>query len=465
MPTRYDSKGNITPKWLAKKLKLPHSGRVLKNRFYKVPMSEYIAVADKSNLHVTGVPTKAFANMYEKWAAGGYGLISTGAILLDTIGLDMLPGNLFINPVADSEARRSGFRAMAGAVKQYGALLLGQLQTYTEQVAFYAAKDDTEQETVFEKTKYALKYLHDCGFDGATFVISLLPVKSGEDGRDIDKVCRMIDAWVAAKRSVIPESSKFILGIKLCNSKLQPYGVTFEDLVKIAKKIESSPFDFIELAGGNYEHPYQNDPEREVLFRKIVHEMKHYVKRIPLFATGGFRTVSTMEKVLRDGKLDGIGLARPAAAEFDFPQKVLRQQVQSAIWNPFEQDTQVSVWAGAAQMNQAGLRSLRDCGGDLNFGIMDLSDQNTLEKFMAAKNHFSHKSEELQKQQQWASGVVEIRFSSKGAEATSAVGYMEPVRAGHAGQCLGRCSSNESSRNEELERMWRRYEFRDHGSV
>ncbi|KAI1697944.1 NADH-dependent flavin oxidoreductase nadA [Ditylenchus destructor] len=407
MPARYNSKGNITPKWLAKKLKLPHSGRVLKNRFYKVPMSEYISVADKNNLHVTGVPTKAFSNMYEKWAAGGYGLISTGAILLDTNGLDMLPGNLFINPAADSEARRSGFRAMAGAVKQYGALLLGQLQTYTEQIAFYAAKE--QEETSLEKTKYALKYLYDCGFDGATFVISLLPVKNGEVERDTDKVYRMIDAWVAAKRSVIPESSKFILGIKLCNSKLQPYGVTFEDLVKIAKKIESSPFDFIELAGGNYEHPYENDPDREGLFRKMVDEMKHHVKRTPLFATGGFRTVSTMEKVLREGKLDGIGLARPAAAEFDFPQKVLRQQVQSAIWNPFEQDTQISVWAGAAQMNQAGLRSLKECGGDLNFGVMDLSDQKTLEKFMAAKNHFTQKSEELQKQQQWPSGVVVIR--------------------------------------------------------
>ncbi|KAI1697943.1 NADH-dependent flavin oxidoreductase nadA [Ditylenchus destructor] len=409
MPSRYETKEKAIPKLLGKGLKLPHSGHVLKNRFYKVPMSEYIAVADKSNPRISGIPSKVFANMFEKWAAGGYALISTGAIFLDETGLAMIPGNLMINPEADSAERRAGFKAIPRGVKKHGSYMMGQLMNFGDQMAFCNATNDSEKEAAFEKTKYAIKYLYESGFDGANFVLVFVPSKEGEKGPDLDKVGALIDAMAAAKRSVIPESANFALGIKLSTAKLQPFSVNFDDFVKIAKKIEYSQYDYIELAGGNYEYPYekeQKDQDREAFYRKVIDEVKHQVKSIPFFGTGGFRAVSTMEKMLKDGKLDGIGLARPAAAEFDFPQKVLSHQIQGAKWNPFEQDMETGVMAGAAQMNQAGMRSLSESNGNPNYGVMDLTNEKTLEKFNAAKKDFLEKAAEIKKQEQWAWGVI-----------------------------------------------------------
>ncbi|KAI1699762.1 NADH-dependent flavin oxidoreductase nadA [Ditylenchus destructor] len=474
MPSRYATNETAIPKLLGKELKLPHSKLVLNNRFFKVPMSEYVAVADKSNPKISGIPSKILhSNMFEKWAAGGYALISTGAIFLDEAGLAMIPGNLMINREADSAERRAGFKAIPTGVKRHGSFMMGQLMNFgveppnngspingdlpitaissgpgftskklywldppingppingdlpitaiifgtcsvndppiNDQMAFCNATNDSEKKAAFEKTRYAIKYLYDSGFDGANFVLVFVPAKEGEKGPDLDKVGALIDAMVAAKRSVIPESANFALGIRLSTAKLQPFSVNFDDFVKIAKKIESSQFDYIELAGGNYEYPYekvQKDQDREAFYRKVIDELKLQVKSIPLFGTGGFRTVSTMEKMLRDGKLDGIGLARPAAAEFDFPKKVLSHQIQGAKWNPFEQDMETGVMAGAAQMNQAGLRSLSESKGKPNYGVMDLSNEKTLENSTLQRKTFLGKAEKIKKREQWAWGVI-----------------------------------------------------------
>lgn len=118
-------------------------------------------------------------------------------------------------------------------------------------------------------------------------------------------------------RAAVPKHAKFVFGIKLSSAKLEPFGVKFYEFVQIAKRVDSSDgFDYIELAGGNFEHPYVKDAEREELFRKLVLELKKHLRKVPLYATGGFRSVKIMEKMLREGKLDGIGVARPAAAEF-----------------------------------------------------------------------------------------------------------------------------------------------------
>ncbi|KAI1697947.1 NADH-dependent flavin oxidoreductase nadA [Ditylenchus destructor] len=408
MPSRYETDEEVVPDWLGKDLKLPHSGLVVKNRFYKGPMSEYIAVADKENLKASGVPTAVFANMNEKWAAGGFGMIVTGTILLDETGLARIPGNLLINPEADTPERRAGFKAIADAVKKHGSLMIGRLMNGGEQQSFLKSIGEEVTKSAFHKTKYGIKYLYDSGFSGASYQLVAIPTI--EDGKrpDLAKLFTLIDALVEAKRSTIPEDSSFSLGIKLSTAKFQPFGVTFEDFVKIAQKLESCPFDYIELAGGNYEHPYENARERETFFQKIVDEIKDHVKSIPIIVIGGFRTVKVMERLLKEGKVDGIGLARPAAAEFDFPQKVLNGQVQATKWNPFEQDMAMSVLAGAAQMNQAGLRSLEENNGQPNFGVMDLSDEKVLEKFMAAKNDFVEKAEELRKQGKLAWGAVVI---------------------------------------------------------
>ena len=49
---------------------------------------------------------------------------------------------------------------------------------------------------------------------------------------------------------------------------------------------------------------------REAYFLDYIEKARKLIKT-PLLLTGGFRSVSVMEKALEDGSLDVIGLARP----------------------------------------------------------------------------------------------------------------------------------------------------------
>lgn len=135
-----------------------------------------------------------------------------------------------------------------------------------------------------------------------------------------------------------------------------------------------------------------------------------------LFATGGFRTVAAMENAITSGSLDGIGLGRPAASEFgmamfsllsfnvktmisDFPNKVLHQQIQSALWSPYENDISLAVLASAAQISQAGKTALEETKFDTNFGISNFADEKVQQSFLTAKKVRDAKIEELKKRE------------------------------------------------------------------
>lgn len=53
------------------------------------------------------------------------------------------------------------------------------------------------------------------------------------------------------------------------------------------------------------------------------------MKKTKAYVTGGLRTVKAMVDALQT--VDGVGIARPATHEFDFPAKVLKGEANSAI--------------------------------------------------------------------------------------------------------------------------------------
>uniref|UniRef100_A0AC35FZN6 Arginine kinase n=1 Tax=Panagrolaimus sp. PS1159 TaxID=55785 RepID=A0AC35FZN6_9BILA len=105
---------------------------------------------------------------------------------------------------------------------------------------------------------------------------------------------------------------------------------------------------------------------------------------------------------------DGIGLARPAASEFDFPNKVLKQQIQSAMWSPFEDDMSLGVPAAAAQIAQAGKTGLKETQFDANFGIANFADEKTHQSFLTAKKVRDAEIETMKKEGKLIAGVIQF---------------------------------------------------------
>lgn len=361
-------------------------------------MSEVSTKFDTNDLKSSGIPDKRFVNFYEKWAAGGYGVVSTGMILLDENGRGMFPGNMIIGPDEDSAERRSAFKAIADAVKPHNTILIGQLGNIADVFRYFALEDNSESAVrgALKDGIYAAKFLADAGFDGVS--VAVFP-------GDLDKNKKLIKDLITAIRKEVNNPS-FVVGVKLSTARLQQGGVSVEDTYKLIDAINNAGYDFMEVAGGSYEFPVAGDADREDRFREIVHGAKKHAPKVAVYVGGGVRRVKTMEKLVSEGVVDGITMARPTAAEFDLPLKILGNHIPSTLSLPFEDDMMGGIWAAAAQINQAGLTTLKDSKGDLNKGVMDLNDKAVLEKFNAAKAIFATNAEAAKAEGKPFPGVI-----------------------------------------------------------
>uniref|UniRef100_A0AC34QMW0 NADH oxidase n=1 Tax=Panagrolaimus sp. JU765 TaxID=591449 RepID=A0AC34QMW0_9BILA len=370
-------------------------------------MSEYIAKFDKDDLKTSGIPTQTFVNFFEKWAAGGFGLISTGMILLDENGRGMFPGNLIIGPNEDSDERhsderREAFSKIPKAVKPFGSVIVGQLGNIADVYRYFALEDVNNDKEVAEALKdgiYAAKFLNDCGFDGAS--VSVFP-------GDFDKNKKLIKDLITFIRNEV-KNPNFVVGIKLNTARLQQAGTTVEETFKIIDAINNAGYDFIEIGGGSYEFPISTAADREDRYREIIHGAKKYATKTIVYIGGGIRRAKIMEKLVVDGIVDGICMARPVSAEFDIAAKIVGNHVPSTLVLPFEDDIMGGVLAAASQMNQAGQKSYTESNRDVNDGIMNLNDPTTLERFNEAKADFSAKLEAAKTEGKVLTGVIILK--------------------------------------------------------
>ena len=87
--------------------------------------------------------------------------------------------------------------------------------------------------------------------------------------------------------------------------------------MEVIRFLDNEGIDLIEISGGTYERPAMINGDRkkstisrEAYFLDYIEKARKLITT-PLMLTGGFRSVSVMEKALEDGNLDVVGLARP----------------------------------------------------------------------------------------------------------------------------------------------------------
>ena len=323
---------------IASSFTLPN-GSILKNRIVKSAMSENFGTRHHA-------PSKGLINAYKVWAKGNPGLLITGNIMIDSMALGEAR-NVVVEDYKDFEL----LKKWATSVEGTGVQLWPQINHPGRQ-AFAAINRETvgpsaislnmgntskmfklptalTEEAIWDIIKRfgnTARIMKEAGFTGcqihgahgylvSQFLSPISNVRTDQFGGSISNRARFVLEIYREIRYQV--GSGYPIGIKINSADFQTGGFTELESLEVIRLLENEGIDLIEISGGTYEKPamIQGDRKkstiaREAYFLDYIEKARKLIKT-PLLLTGGIRSVSVMEKALKDGNLDFIGLARP----------------------------------------------------------------------------------------------------------------------------------------------------------
>lgn len=350
---------------LANPLTLP-CGAELPNRLCKAAMTE--GLADPYNN-----ATQAHISLYERWARGGIGMMLTGNVQINRRHLER-PGNI----VVDKHTTKDGLITLekfAAASKSHGGKIYMQISHAGRQtpknvnpsplapsdigVALPGGQFGKPQEMgqsdiedVIAGFAFVARTAKDTGFDGvqvhaahgyllSEFLSPIANRRADSYGGDIDNRARLLLEVIAAVRS--ETGADYPIAVKLNSADFQQGGFTHEECLHVVRKLNEASVDLLEVTGGNYEQPtmmgseglqpvFEDDTrastrKREAYFLDYSRSVRS-VANMPVMATGGFRTRTTMVEALEGNDADMIGLARPLCVDPDTPTKLINGELK-----------------------------------------------------------------------------------------------------------------------------------------
>ena len=323
---------------IASSFTLPN-GSVLKNRIAKSAMSENFGTRNHA-------PSKGLINAYKVWAKGNPGLLITGNVMVDSMALGEAR-NVVVEDYKDFELLKKWARSVEGT----GVHLWPQINHPGRQ-AFAAINRETvgpsaislslgsaskmfkmpivlSDEAIWDIIKRfgnTARIMKEAGFTGCQihgahgYLVSqfLSPnsnIRTDQWGGSLSNRARFVlEVYREIRRQV---GSDYPIAIKINSADFQRGGFTEEESMEVIRFLSNEGIDLIEISGGTYESPamIQGDRKkstisREAYFLDYIEKARKLIKT-PLLLTGGFRSVSVMERALEDGNLDVVGLARP----------------------------------------------------------------------------------------------------------------------------------------------------------
>lgn len=351
---------------LSSPLRLP-CGVTLPNRLAKAAMTE--GVADGHNR-----VTDAHLRLYERWAAGGAGLLITGNVMVDRRYLERA-ANIAIEPGIGRQ-ERAGLSRLAATRNEHGCNIWMQLghagrQTPIEvnrkPVAPSAvalripgkifgaprALGGDEIEDVRERFVHAATVAQECGFDGvqvhaahgyllSEFLSPRVNQRDDQWGGSLENRARLLLSIVRGIRERV--GPRFPVSVKLNSSDFHKGGFTHEESLVVVRWLAEAGVDLLEITGGTFEQPKMVgqggilEPEfdrpvadstraREAYFIEHAAAVRQ-AAALPLMMTGGFRTRAGMLEALSEG-IDLVGLARPLCTQPDLPARLLAGELDA----------------------------------------------------------------------------------------------------------------------------------------
>ena len=346
---------------LASSFTLPN-GQVIPNRIAKSAMSEAMGTVDNR-------VTPELVRLYERWGAGGVGLLVTGNVMVDRHALGE-PGNVVLEDERDLEL----LSAWARGAQAHGAKVWMQLNhpgrqcpkgLNRETVSPSAVPFKKQMQSMFATPRAltgdeiddiiarfgrAAGVAEKAGFDGVQihgahgYLVAqfLSPHTNQRDdawGGSPEKRRRFVlEVLKAIRANTSPE---FAVGIKINSADFQRGGFTEEESLGVMEALAEAGINLIEISGGTYEAPAMTGVKastraREAYFLEFADTVRARIPGVPLMVTGGFRTHAGMAAALDSGTLDFVGIARLMAVEPDVPKRLLAGQDPVQVVRPIK---------------------------------------------------------------------------------------------------------------------------------
>jgi len=315
------------------------NGLVLKNRIAKSAMSENFGTRNQA-------PSKGLINAYKVWAKGNPGLLITGNVMVDEMALGEAR-NVVVKDYKDFELLKKWARSVEGtgvhlwpqinhpgrqAFVAINREIVGpsaislNLGSASKMFKIPKALSDEEIWSIIKRFGNTARIMKEAGFTGCQihgahgYLVSqfLSPnsnVRTDQWGGSLSNRARFVlEVYREIRRQV---GSDYPIAIKINSADFQRGGFSEEESLEVIRFLANEGIDLIEISGGTYERPAmikggrkKSTTSREAYFLDYIEKARKMIKT-PLMLTGGFRSVSVMEKALEDGNLDVIGLARP----------------------------------------------------------------------------------------------------------------------------------------------------------
>ncbi len=331
------------------------NGSLLKNRIAKSAMSENLSNKDHS-------PSKEIIQAYRTWAKGGAGLLITGNVMIDSKALGE-PRNVVVEDrkhfdklvewasvIKDTRAHmwpqlnHPGRQAMGSINKVVVGPSAVPLKIKGGSMMFKTPKPLEESEIldIIERFGNTALIMKDAGFTGvqihgahgylvSQFLSPRTNIRTDKWGGSLENRARFaLEVYRNIRQKV---GADYPIGIKINSADFQRGGFTEEESMEVVKILSSEGIDLIEISGGTYEKASmmgaskkQSTIEREAYFLDYIEKARKITDK-PLLLTGGFRTVSVMEKALADNNLDIVGMARPFTLYPDLPNAIFEKRM------------------------------------------------------------------------------------------------------------------------------------------
>lgn len=301
-----------------------------------------------------GFVTEQLINLYVTLAKGGVGLIITGNALVHVSGRNA-PKMLCIH----NDFYIDGLRKLTNAVHEVGGKIVIQLNHGGRQCAslFLGGAQPVAPSEVYEPVYKvmprqltqeeiweiidsfgkAARRAKEAGFDGVQihgahgYLVNqfLSPYTNRRDdywGGDEERRFHFLEEVYQSIRDNVGYDWPVMIKLNACD--FVEGGLTLEESLRIAKKLENFGIDAIEISGGIVESKPEerpvrmkiNTPQKEAYFREFSREFKKALK-VPIMLVGGIRSRSVAEEILQKQEADLISLSRPLIREPDLPKK------------------------------------------------------------------------------------------------------------------------------------------------
>lgn len=336
-------------------------GAILSNRLAKAALSETLGTVDQR-------PTEKLVTLYQRWSAGGSGLLITGNVMVDRLHLGE-PGNVAL----DDERDMAMLRRWAAAGTEHGNHLWMQLNHPGKQSPLSLSSGDTlspsavpfsadlqsyfktpraltepEIHDIIERFARAAALAKEAGFTGVQvhgahgyllnqFLSGHHNQRTDQWGGSLDNRMRFpLEIYRAIRHRV---GAAYPISIKLNSADFQRGGFTEEESMIVAESLSAEGLDLLEISGGNYENPAmaqgvkESTRQREAYFLDYAEKIRSRVS-VPLMVTGGFRSSDVMGEAVASGATHLIGLGRPLAMEPDLPRRILQGESVRSLVEP-----------------------------------------------------------------------------------------------------------------------------------